>query len=193
MKRIIFIGIAGSGKGARIQECMKKGFVQLSTGNLLRNAGYDLSSGELVNDSIVIDLVKDFLEKNHERDVIFDGFPRNINQAKLLLKSINIDKVIYIKFNPETAIKRALARTICPSCQTTYIKDIKPPKRDGICDFCSIRLVRRDDDNIETMQKRIKVFYEETLPIVDFFKQNGICVIEINGEISAPNQILDIV
>ena len=195
MKTIIFIGAPGAGKGSRIKTCVDHGgFTQISSGNLLREAGYDLSSGKLIEDSIVISLVKKAIEKA-EGNIILDGFPRNLSQAEELERqNVKVDKIVYIKISQEECISRALNRLICPKCQETYTKtDYHPPKVEGICDLCGEALTQRSDDNEQTIMKRFKVFEEHTLPILEFYKSRGIEFAVFDAEADDDDKILDLV
>ena len=195
MKTIIFIGAPGAGKGSRIETCVNHaGYTQISSGDLLRKAGFDLSSGKLIEDSIVVSLVKDAIEKAGE-NIILDGFPRNISQAKELEKqNVKVDKIIYIKIDQETAVVRAINRLICPKCQATYTKTAyKPPKQEGICDLCGENLTQRADDNEETIRKRFNIFEEKTFPLLDFYKSKGIEIDIFDAEKDKDNKILEMI
>ena len=195
MKTIIFIGAPGAGKGSRIADCIKHAdFTAISSGALLRQAGFDLSSGKLVEDSIVVSLVKEAIEKT-EGNIILDGFPRNISQAEELERqNVKVDKIIYIKISQEEAVSRAINRLICPKCQATYTKtDFKPPKVEGICDLCGAELTQRADDNEETLKERFRVFQELTFPLLDFYKSKGIEVDVFDAEAGNNSKILEMI
>ena len=193
-KTIVFIGAPGAGKGSRIEECVKFGYTPISSGNLLRKAGFDLSSGKLIEDGIVVSLVKDAIEKT-EGDIILDGFPRTVSQAEELEKqSIKVDKIIYIKISQEEAVRRAVNRLICSKCQSVYTKTAyKPPKIEGICDLCGESLTQRTDDNEETVRKRFEIFEEITFPIIDFYESRGIEIAVFDAEIDADEKILSMI
>lgn len=194
MKTIIFIGAPGCGKGSRIETCVKHGFTQISSGNLLREAGFDLSSGKLIEDSIVVSLVKDAIAKA-KGNIILDGFPRNISQAKELEKQdIKVDKIIYIDISEEEAVYRAVNRLICPSCQAIYTKtSYKPPKQEGICDLCGASLTQRADDNEQTVRRRFNIFGELTYPLLDFYKSRGIQIDVFDAEVDREDKILEMI
>jgi len=193
-KTIVFIGAPGAGKGSRIEECVKFGYTPISSGNLLRNAGFDLSSGKLIEDGIVVSLVKDAIEKT-EGNIILDGFPRNISQAEELVKqSIKVDKIIYIKISQEEAVKRAVNRLICPNCYAVYTKTAyKPPIREGICDLCGEALIQRSDDNEETVRRRFSIFEDLTFKVIDFYKSIGIEIDVFDAETDADEKILSMI
>lgn len=193
-KTIVFIGAPGAGKGSRIEECVKIGYTPISSGNLLRKAGFDLSSGKLIEDGIVVSLVKDAIEKT-EGNIILDGFPRNISQAEELVKqSIKVDKIIYIKISQEEAVKRAVNRLICPNCYAVYTKTAyKPPIREGICDLCGEALIQRSDDNEETVRRRFSIFEDLTFKVIDFYKSIGIEIDVFDAETDADEKILSMI
>ena len=195
MKTIIFVGAPSCGKGSRIKTCVEHGdYTQISSGNLLREAGIDVSSGKLIEDSIVINLVKDAIERA-QGNIILDGFPRNLSQAEELERqNVKVDKIIYIKISQEECVYRALNRLFCPKCQSTYTKNSYcPPKVEGICDLCGETLTQRADDNSETVEKRFKLFEEFTLPILDFYKSKGVEIAIIDAESDDDSKILELI
>lgn len=194
MKTIIFIGAPGAGKGTLVEMCKKQGFTQISSGNLLRASGYDLSSADFITDSIVIPLVKDAIEKT-DGNIILDGFPRQVSQAEELEKQgIKVDKIIYIKISQEEAVKRAINRLVCSKCQSVYTKTAyKPPKIEGICDLCGEKIIQRADDNEETVKKRFEIFEELTFPLLDFYKSRGIPIEVFDAEKDSGIKILSMI
>lgn len=195
MKTIIFIGAPGAGKGSRIETCVNNAnYTQISSGNLLRQAGFDLSSGKLIEDSIVVSLVRDAIEKA-EGNIILDGFPRNVSQAEELERqNVKVDKIIYIKISQEEAVQRAVNRLICSKCQAVYTKTAyKPPKKEGVCDLCGADLTQRADDNEETARKRFKIFEELTFPLLDFYQSRGIQIDVFDAETDANDKILSMI
>lgn len=196
---IIFLGAPGAGKGTQavmLSEKMK--LVQVASGDLFRQALQQetalgkkakayMEKGQLVPDEITIQMV---LERMAEPDVkngaILDGFPRNLEQAKALDEALaqqsrTIDKVVYIKVSEEELIKRLGGRWICRQCQAPYHEVDSPPKVAGKCDRCGGELYQRTDDNIETVKKRLEVYFKETSPLIDYFQKAG-KLLEINGE-----------
>jgi adenylate kinase len=196
---IIFLGAPGAGKGtqaSRVAEEMK--LAHIATGDLFRQVqtqntdlakqvrGY-MEKGALVPDDITIRMV---LERIAAPDcsggVIFDGFPRSIGQAEALDKAFSkqgkaIDKTVYIKVSEGELLKRLSGRWICRKCQTPYHEISSPPKVKGICDKCGGELYQRADDTIETIKNRLKVFFKETAPLIDYYKKAG-KLLEVNGE-----------
>jgi adenylate kinase len=146
-----------------------------------------MDRGALVPDEVTIAMVKDRIAKpDCEKGVILDGFPRTLEQAKALdeeLKGVGkgIDKVLYIKVQDEELIRRLSGRWICRNCQASYHEVSRPPKKAGICDECGGELYQRSDDTVETACKRLEVYFEQTAPLIDYYKQKGVLV-ELNGE-----------
>lgn len=139
-----------------------------------------MNKGLLVPDELVVSIVKDRLTKEDcKNGFLLDGFPRTVNQAEALdkeLKDMNIklDKVINIEVGKEILIERAIGRRICKNCGATYHVKFNPPKAENICDKCGGELYQRDDDKVETVEKRIKVYHEQTQPLIDYYKDKGL-------------------
>ncbi len=195
--KIIFIGAPGSGKGTQSREFIDKyGYVQLSTGDLLRGAiiqGSDLGilakkfmdQGKLVPDEIMIGLVKNYLTAQSEKSVILDGFPRTIAQAEsldLMLKSNadQIDKVIYFKINPQILVERLTGRRTCTNCSEIYHIKTKPGKASGVCDKCGGQVVQRPDDKEDVIVERLAQFEKNTGPTIEYYRTKK-TLFEIDG------------
>ena len=178
--RLILLGAPGSGKGTQAQKIEKNfGAVHISTGEIIReniNNKTDIgikvekiiNQGKLVPDDIIIELVKDILNKpNIKNNFVLDGFPRTIKQAEALDKIIQIDKVIYIDTNIDVTKDRMLKRRVCPLCGKTYPDTL-------VCPNCNVTLIMRSDDNEETINSRFKVYEEQTKPLVNYYKQKNL-------------------
>lgn len=196
---VIFLGAPGAGKGTQaaiVSDEMK--LAHIASGDLFRQNLKDgtelgkkaqsyMEQGKLVPDEITIQMV---LERIAAPDcnagVIFDGFPRTLEQAKSLDKAMEsqgkkVDRVIYIKVAEEELLQRLGGRWICRDCQTPYHMVSNPPKIAGKCDRCGGELYQRADDNEETVKSRLKVYFAETMPLIDYYK--GIDkLVEIAGE-----------
>ena len=189
---IIMLGAPGSGKGTvGIDLCEKFGFETFSTGAIFREeienetelgklANEYISSGALVPDDVTIKIVEKGLEK-YPNGAIFDGFPRTIAQAEALKEMLakngkKIDLVLNLSIPDEDIIVRTASRLTCPNkkCGATFNSKFMPPKLDGICDRCGSKLVIRSDDKPETIKKRLSVYHENTEPLIDFYKNEGI-------------------
>ena len=188
---IIFLGPPGSGKGTQAKELEKRfGFIHISTGDLLRKAVREgtpvgkiaekyMKEGTLVPDDVIISLVGEAL-KGAEKFVL-DGFPRNTTQAEKLEEIIQegnakISHVILLNVEDDEIVRRLLARRVCPSCGRVYNLITSPPKNDNKCDVCGVQLVKRSDDNEETIRKRLYIYRKETAPLIDYYKKKGLLV-----------------
>jgi len=146
-----------------------------------------MEKGQLVPDEITIQMVLERLSSpDLKNGAILDGFPRNIKQAEALDKAMaaskkKIDKVVYIKVSEKELLKRLSGRWICRNCQAPYHEVDSPPKAKGKCDRCGGELYQRADDNTETVKKRLKVYFAETMPLIDYYKKDG-KLLEIEGE-----------
>ncbi len=194
MKNIIFIAPPAAGKGTQSDLLVKKyNYVHISTGDLLRSevaSGSDLGnelsdimkSGALVSDEIVTELLRKRLDQDDaRRGFILDGYPRNVNQAKVLdelAKSLGItlDVAIYLDMPEETAMHRALGRLTCPQCGKGYNKyeSVMKPIKDNICDDCGVELQGRSDDNEETFKVRFNTYVENTKPLLEYYDNKSI-------------------
>ena len=191
---IIMLGAPGTGKGTVagiLQENI--GIKQVSTGDIFRKnmqegtelgklAEKYISKGNLVPDDITIQIVKDRLEQKYvEKGVILDGFPRTIEQAEALDKILEeknkkVDMVLNLTTPEDEIIERIVNRRICsnPECKTIYNLVMNPPKQEGICDKCGSKIVQRKDDNEETIKSRIKLYMEQTSPLIKYYEEKGI-------------------
>ncbi len=183
---IIFLGAPGAGKGTQAAIVSKNFKIPtISTGDIIRQAlksGSPMGlkareytdKGHLVPDEIVIGIVKDrILQEDCKDGFILDGFPRTIPQAEALANSgINIDAVIDIEVDDEVIYARMSGRRVCSHCGKTYNVNLNAkPKRDGICDDCGNALIQRVDDKPETVKERLKVYYDKTIVLKDYYKK----------------------
>lgn len=187
--RIILLGPQGSGKGTQGNLIEKKyGLPKISTGDLLRTevrertqlgkeAEARMNRGELVDDDIVVGMIKNRISKTeYQRGYIMDGFPRNIVQAQRL-EEIDPDRkemAIEIHLSDKAVLDRLNARRTCPGCGRIYNLKIKPPKRELICDTCEKRLFLRDDDKPEVIKDRLKVYHEQTKILIDYYSEKKV-------------------
>jgi len=205
--RLVILGPPGSGKGTRAKIIGRVyGIPVVTTGDMLREAvseGTELGRlaeeymkrGELVRDDIVIGIVEErFSKPDVEEGFVLDGFPRSVKQAealdRILVKmGIALDIVLNVTARSETILGRLSLRRSCPTCGAVYhIKDM-PPKKEGICDECGSPLVQRDDDKEEIILHRLEVYKDQTVPILERYKEAG-KVKEISGELEI-DQIID--
>jgi len=196
---IILLGAPGAGKGTQAAIVARElGLVHIATGDLFRQAleqGTELGlkaksymeKGVLGPDELTIQMVLERLSApDCELGVVFDGFPRNLVQAEALDKALQeqakaIDKVIYIKVSEEELIKRLSGRWICRNCQMPYHAVNSPPRVWGKCDKCGGELYQRPDDTVETIKQRLKVYFTQTAPLIDYYARVG-KLLEIDGE-----------
>lgn len=196
---LILLGPPGAGKGtqAKLLED-KKGFKQLSTGDMLRGAvaaGTEMGrkakevmdKGQLVSDAIVISIISERLDKpDVKKGFILDGFPRNTAQAEALDrmledKGLKLDAVIEMKVDDEELVKRIAGRYTCAKCGKGYHDEFEKPKVAGVCDVCgSTEFVRRADDNEKTVRDRLVVYNKQTAPLVDYYGRTGV-LHQVNG------------
>lgn len=182
---IILIASPAAGKGTQSELiCNKYNLKHISTGDLLREVvAFDneksreikslMEKGLLINDEIILGLIEDKLKD--DEGFVFDGFPRNLTQAKKideLLDRMNkkIDYVIHLKVDKEVALKRIVGRYVCPKCNAVYNKSEDETK---ICQSCGEDLIKRSDDNIDTFNNRYSVYMSETFPIVEYYENTN--------------------
>ncbi len=187
MPQIILLGAPGSGKGTQAARIVELGYNHVSTGDLLRaeiakdsKLGQKLkgiiSEGKLVDDQTVLDLLKANIDLQ-KGAYIFDGFPRTIEQAKMLDEQIiQTEKAyaIYLDVSFDELVSRIVNRRTCGKCNEIYNLVNKPPKTEGVCDRCGGELVHRKDDNEKTVQNRMDVFKGQIEPIFSHYEKKGI-------------------
>lgn len=189
--KIIMLGAPGAGKGTQaklIADTYK--IPHISTGDIFRanirnntelgkKAKSYMDQGLLVPDELTCDLVVDRIAQDDCKDgYILDGFPRTIPQAEALTKALDaqgtkIDYAIDVDVPDENIVRRMSGRRACLKCGATYHVEFNPPKQEGVCDVCGEKLVQRDDDKPETVQKRLSVYHEQTQPLIEYYKNAG--------------------
>lgn len=207
--RIVLLGSPGSGKGTQASRIEKKfGIPHISTGDIFRDnisrnttigaeAKKFIESGLLVPDSLTLSIVENrLLEDDCKEGFLLDGFPRNIAQAEALDKDLEkmakeLNLVVNIEVSDKTIIERMSGRRICSDCGESYNLCFLKPAMDGICDKCGGKLYTREDDKPETVMNRLKVYKNQTFPLIDYYNGKGI-LISVNGEQSADKVYEDI-
>jgi adenylate kinase len=197
--RLILLGPPGAGKGTQAANIVDKYHVpHISTGDIFRKnikegtalgkeAKAYMDRGELVPDTLVIEIVADRLrEEDCQAGFLLDGFPRTVAQAEALdkvLETMNcsLNNVVNIQVDPNLLVERAVGRRICRDCGATYHISFNPSKVDSVCDKCGGELYQRSDDNEETVSNRVRVYVEETSPLVDYYTAKGI-ILNLDGE-----------
>lgn len=196
---VVLMGGPGAGKGTQAKKLQKElGLPQISTGDLFREnlknetdlgqlARQYMDAGELVPDEVTVAMVRERLtRRDTQAGAIFDGFPRTIAQAdalkELLAESDNAVNVVpYIHVDPDLLLKRLAGRWTCPVCGRVYHELFNPPKEEGMCDVDGAELYQREDDTVETQRRRIEVYFEQTAPLLDYYRQKDLLV-QIDGE-----------
>jgi len=187
--RIILLGPPGCGKGTQGELIANKYHLpRIAAGDILRQAAQEgtplgkkakafMNQGKLVRDDIVIEMVKERIEKTDcKHGYILDGFPRNIYQAKALEK-IDLGRkeiVIDIQIDEEKLIERLSARRICSNCGAIYNLLVRRPRQDGVCDICGGQLVSRDDDKPEVIKERLRIYHLQTEKLVEYYYKKGV-------------------
>jgi adenylate kinase len=189
--RIVFLGAPGSGKGTQARRLMEEyASPQISTGDLLRaavaadtelgrKAKAAMDAGKLVADDIVIGMIRERLrQKDTSFGFILDGFPRSIAQADALDKMLAqegkpLQKAILLDVKFENLLKRITGRRTCSVCGHLYNVHFSPPRKANVCDHDGGELVQRPDDNEEVISKRLKVYQEQTSPLIDYYKKQS--------------------
>ena len=195
---IIMLGPPGAGKGTQAKMLVEKlGIPQISTGDMLRAAVKEgtpmglkakeyMDGGKLVPDEVVIGIVKDRLAADDcAKGFILDGFPRTIPQAEALDKVLaemgkKIEYVVNVAVPESELLTRLTGRRTCKKCGAMYHVKFNPPKQDGVCDKCGGELYQRDDDKEETILNRLKVYNDQTAPLIEYYKKQGVLV-DIDG------------
>jgi len=191
MTAIVLLGPPGAGKGTVAEVLVERGYVHVSTGQLLREqiqqgtqlgleAKKLMDQGVFVPDEVVVGMIRSVLEKaNPEQKFLFDGFPRTLSQAEKLdelLDSLNgtLNEVILLECPDHIVIERLSGRRTCEKCGTIYHTKYNPPKTEGICNFDGASLLQRPDDKEETIKNRLKVYQTQTAPLIDYYQSHGL-------------------
>lgn len=195
---VVLLGGPGAGKGTQAERLSQNlGIPQVSTGDLFREhlkkgtklgllaRGY-MDRGELVPDQVTVDMVRDRLSRpDAARGAILDGFPRTIAQAEALnglLAELDsqLSVVPYIQVPEDVLLERLAGRWTCKKCGAMYHQLFNPPQEAGVCDRCGGELYQRPDDTPETQKHRIEVYFEQTAPLIQYYREKGLLV-EVDG------------
>jgi adenylate kinase len=196
--KLILLGPPGAGKGTQAKMLTEKYTIpQISTGDILRAAVKDgtpmgqkakeyMNAGGLVPDEVVVGIVKDRLqEKDCVHGFILDGFPRTVAQADALQASLRdmgkeLDHVISLEVDAEALVERLTGRRTCKECGRGYHVKFEPSRETGICDACGGALFQRDDDQEETIRKRLQVYADQTAPLISYYRDAGV-LMQLDG------------
>ncbi|KAI4454024.1 nucleotide kinase [Holotrichia oblita] len=198
--KLTILGAPGAGKGTQARTLAEHfKIAHISTGDILRRfTGGEVSDdtmpekaeldeimrkGDLVPDDVIFSLLKTRLESDDcARGYVLDGFPRSIAQAKLFgNEGYRFDAAVSISVRDEIIVERISGRTACEHCGRVYHRIYHPPKNEGDCDECGNELMQRNDDKVQSVVNRLKIYHEVTKPIIEFYRAQGI-LYEVDGE-----------
>ena len=196
--KLILLGPPGAGKGTQAKMLTERFSIpQISTGDILRAAVKQgtpmglkakeyMDAGGLVPDEVVVGIVRDrLLAADCDNGFILDGFPRTVAQADALQASLAemdkaLDRVISLEVDAEALVERLTGRRTCKECGRGYHIKFDPPREENICDACGGRLLQRDDDQEETIRKRLQVYADQTSPLISYYRDADV-LIELDG------------
>ena len=200
---VIIMGPPGVGKGTQATDLAAyMGVPHVATGDLFRDAarrgtplgrkaqGY-MERGELVPDELTIALLLDRLKQNDaSAGALLDGFPRTVPQAQALDAALSergraVGRALYLTAPRDVLIDRLSGRWLCRQCQTSYHETFSPPTRAGVCDRCGGELYQRADDRRETVERRLDVYLEQTVPVMEYYRAKGVLA-EVDGDQEIP-------
>jgi adenylate kinase len=196
--RIVLLGAPGSGKGTQCKRIVARyGLLHLSSGDILRQQRVEgtelgktaqtyMDSGALVPDQIIVEMMADAIMKAPDAGFILDGFPRTVNQADELAKSLasanqKIDVILNLQIDDQVVVKRMAGRRSCPQCGAVYNIERFKPKVEGVCDNDGAKLIQRPDDSAEVVANRLETYHLQTEPVVDYYKKNSSTVYDIDA------------
>jgi adenylate kinase len=194
--RILLLGAPGAGKGTQSKRLADEYEIDhITTGDALR-ANKDMEteygtpreymeSGELVPDPVVNEIVEAALADAD--GFVLDGYPRNLDQAEYLSDATDLDAVVYLDVDEEELVERLTGRRVCSECGANYHVEFNPPAEEGVCDECGGELVQRDDDTEETVRERLRVYRENTEPVIEHYREEG-DLVEVDGE-GTPDEV----
>lgn len=194
--QILLLGPPGAGKGTQSTRLAEEYDVDhVTTGDALR-ANRDvetdhgtpreyMEAGELVPDPVVNEIVVEALADAD--GFVLDGYPRNLDQAEFLADMVDLDTVAFLSVPEDELVRRLTGRRICPECDATYHVEFAPPAEAGSCDDCGAELTQRDDDTEDTVRERLRVYEENTAPVVDHYRETG-TLVEVDGD-GTPDEV----
>ena len=200
---VLLLGAPGAGKGTQSKRLAEAFDIEhVTTGDALRankdmdighmDTEYDtprayMEAGELVPDAVVNEIVKTALQ---EADgYVLDGYPRNLDQAEYLSEITDLDAVVFLDVSEAELVDRLTGRRVCDDCGANYHVEFSPPETEGVCDKCGGDLIQRDDDTEDTVRERLRVYEENTAPVVEHYRDEGVLV-EVDGE-GTPDEVFE--
>jgi len=200
---VLLLGAPGAGKGTQSKRLAEAFDIDhVTTGDALRaNKDMDIShmdteydtpraymeAGELVPDAVVNEIVKTALQDAD--GYVLDGYPRNLDQAEYLSDITALDAVVFLDVSEAELVDRLTGRRVCDDCGANYHVEFSPPESEGVCDDCGGDLIQRDDDTEDTVRERLRVYEENTAPVVEHYRDEGVLV-EIDGE-GTPDEVFE--
>jgi adenylate kinase len=197
-EHVLLLGPPGAGKGTQSKRLAAEFDLEhVTTGDALRankhmetehgTPASFMDEGELVPDPVVNEIVKTALEDAD--GYVLDGYPRNLSQVEYLDSVTDLDYVFYLAVDEDELVRRLTGRRVCPDCGATYHVEFDQPEEEGVCDECGADLTQRDDDTEETVRERLRVYYENTEPVVEHYREKG-TLVEVEGE-GTPDDVFD--
>jgi adenylate kinase len=195
----VLLGAPGAGKGTQADIIVKEmSLPHVASGDLFRQAlknGTELGkqaesymkAGKLVPDEITIKMILERItQPDCKNGCVFDGFPRTLEQAKALEEALekqkkSVERAIYIEVPEEVLLGRLTGRWVCRTCQSPYHSHNSPPQKEGVCDKCQGELYQRADDTEETIKERLKVYFKQTMPLLEYYEKKG-RLFRVNGD-----------
>ncbi len=195
----VLLGAPGAGKGTQADIIVREmSLPHVASGDLFRQAlknGTELGkqaesymkAGKLVPDEITIKMILERItQPDCKNGCVFDGFPRTLEQAKALDEALekqkkSVERAIYIEVPEEVLLGRLTGRWVCRTCQSPYHRHNSPPRKEGVCDKCQGELYQRADDTEETIKERLKVYFKQTMPLLEYYEKKG-RLFRVNGD-----------
>ncbi|MHC4123280.1 MAG: adenylate kinase [Planctomycetota bacterium] len=208
MMRIVLLGAPGAGKGTQCKRIVEKyGLLHLSSGDILRKerssgtalgkkAQSYMDSGGLVPDELIVEMMVGAISASAVGGYVLDGFPRTVNQAaeldkSLALESHKIDVVINLQIDDSVVADRMTGRRSCPVCGAVYHIENLKPEFEGVCDKDGTELIQRPDDTLEVVENRLRTYHQQTEPVVGYYRENStVCDIDSNVSADAVTEII---
>jgi len=200
---VLLLGAPGAGKGTQSKRLAETFDIEhVTTGDALRankdmdighmDTAYDtprayMEAGELVPDAVVNEIVKTALEDAD--GYVLDGYPRNLDQAEYLSEITDLDVAVFLDVSESELVERLTGRRVCDDCGANYHVEFSPPATAGVCDDCGGDLIQRDDDTEETVRERLQVYEDNTAPVVEHYREEGILV-TVDGE-GTPDEVFE--